>query len=166
MKTQHIISILEHTPFASLSESDLILIRAHTDLCSDCQPAYQAAQISALLLKERAAETFEPSPFFQTRVLAGLRERQTADEPRAFRRMWRAAGALVSSMAVTVATLAVLSFVVPSTQSTLGPQNMASVSDAYSTEEVILNQRDSPDDQISEDQVFTTLYGAEDDTVK
>lgn len=166
MKTQHIISILEHTPFASLSESDLILIRAHTNLCSDCQQAYEAAQISALLLKERAAEMFEPSPFFQTRVLAVLRERQTGNEPRALRRMWRAAGALVSSMAVTVATLAVLSFVAPSTQSTLGLQNVASVSTAYSTEEVILGQRDLPDDQISEDQVFTTLYGAEEDTVK
>jgi hypothetical protein len=166
MKTQHIISILEHTPFASLSESDLILIRAHTNLCSDCQQAYEAAQISALLLKERATETFEPSPFFQTRVLAVLRERQTGNEPRALERMWRAAGALVSSMAVTVATLAVLSLVVPSAQSTLGLQNVASVSDAYSAEEVILGQRDLPDDQISEDQVFTTLYGAEEDTVK
>lgn len=166
METQHIISILEHTPFASLSESDLILIHAHTNLCSGCQQAYEAAQISAFLLKEHAAETFEPSPFFQTRVLAALRERQTVNEPRALRRMWRAAGALVSSMAVTVATLAVLSLVAPSPESTLGPQNVASVSNAYSTEEVILDQRDLPDDQISEDQVFTTLYGTEEDTVK
>ena len=166
MKTQHIISILEHTPFASLSESDLALIRAHTNLCSHCQQAYEAAQISMLLLKERAAETFEPPPFFQTRVLALRRERQTRNEPWALHRMWRAAGALVSSMAVTVATLAVLSFVVPSNQPTLGPQNLALVPNAYSAEEVILNQRDLLDDQISEDQVFTTLYGAEEDTVK
>ena len=166
MKAQHIVSILEHTPFASLSESDLILIRAHTNICSDCRQAYEAAQISMLLLKERAAETFEPSPFFQTRVLAALRDRQTGNEPWALRRMWRAAGALVSSMAVTVATLAVLSLVVPSTQPTLGLRNVASVSNAYSTEEVILDQRDRPDDEITEDQVFTTLYGAEEDTVK
>jgi hypothetical protein len=165
MKTQHIISILEHKPFASLSESDLILIRAHTNLCSDCQQAYEAAHVSALLLKERAAETFEASPFFQTRVLAVLRERQTGNEPRTLQRMWRAARALVSSMAVTVATLALLSFV-PSTPSTLLPQNVASVSNAYSTEAVILDQPDLPDDQISEDQVFTTLYGPEEDTVK
>ena len=166
MKGQHIVSILENTPFAGLSESDLVLIRAHTNVCSDCWQAYEAAQISALLLKERAAETFEPSPFFQTKVLAILRERQTANEPWALARMWRAAGALVSSMAVTVATLAVLSFVVPSTQSTLVLQNVASVSNAYSAEAVILDQRDRPDDQISDDQVFTTLYGAEEDTVK
>src|SRR5205823_4534749 len=107
MKAQHIVNLLENRPFASLSESDLVLIRAHTRVCSDCRQAYEAAQISALLLKERAAEAFEPAPFFQTRVLAVLRERQTGNETWALRRMWRAAGVLVSSMAVTVATLAV-----------------------------------------------------------
>ena len=166
MKAQHIVSILENTPFAGLSESDLVLIRAHTNVCSNCQQAYEAAQISALLLKERVADAIEPSPFFQTRVLAILRERQTGNEPWALRRMWRAAGALVSSMALTVATLAVLSFVVPSTKSTLLLPNVASVSNAYSPEAVILDQSDLPDDQISDDQVFTTLYGAEEDRVK
>ena len=166
MKAQHIVSILENTPFAGLSESDLVLIRAHTNVCSNCQQAYEAAQISALLLKERVAETFEPAPFFQTRVLAILRERQTGNEPWALRRMWRAAGALVSSMALTVATLAVLSFVVPGPGSTSVTQNVASVSNAYSAEAVILDQRDRPDDQISDDQVFTTLYEAEEDTVR
>jgi hypothetical protein len=66
--SDHIISLIESAPLASLSPSDLTAIRRHTDDCVNCRQAFDAAQISMLLLRERAAETFEPSPFFHTRV--------------------------------------------------------------------------------------------------
>jgi anti-sigma-K factor RskA len=159
MKDKHIINLLESTSLAELSESDLSEVRAHADECAGCNQAFEAAQIAALLLKERAAETFEPSPFFHTRVMATLRERQAANEQWAWSRMWRAAGALASSMAATVAALAVLTFVIPG-QTTVTPETSAL--SAYSAEEVILNRGDS-DDQFSDSQVLTTLYDAEED---
>ena len=157
MKDKHIINLLESGPLAELSESDLSEVRAHAGECAGCHQAFEAAQIAALLLKERAAETFEPSPFFHTRVMATLRERQATNERWAWSRMWRSAGALASSMVATVAALAVLTFVIPSQ---VTPETTAL--SAYSAEEVILNHGES-DDQVSDGQVLTTLYEADED---
>ena len=159
MKDKHIINLLESAPLAALSESDLSEIRTHAIECAGCHQAFEAAQIATLLLKERVAETFEPSPFFQTRVMATLRERQTTNDQWAWSRMWRSAGALASSMVASVAVLAVLTFVIPG-QTTVTPDTSAL--SAYSAEEVILNHGDS-DDQVSDVQVLTALYEAEED---
>jgi anti-sigma-K factor RskA len=160
MKDKHIINLIESARLSELSKSDLSEIRAHVHECAGCYQAFEAAQIAELLLKERAAETFEPSPFFHTRVMATLRERQTTNEQWAWSRMWRAAGALASSMAATVAALAVLTFVIPGQGTTVTPETTAL--SAYSAEELILNYGDY-DDQVSDGQVLTTLYEAEDD---
>lgn len=159
---RHIISLIESGPLSSLSETDLAAIRVHTDHCSNCLQAFQAAQVSALLLKERAAEVFEPSPFFQTRVMATLRERQAegALTPLwTLARLWRSAGALASTMLATVAALVVLTFVIPGNE--LGPtyQPVSSLAHNYSAEEVILNENAQPEDQLSDDQLLTTIYG-------
>src|SRR2546430_6531235 len=116
MKEEHIISLIENMPLAGLSETELTAIRTHTVDCVNCRRAFEAAEISSLLLKERAAEATKalgPSPFFHTRVMANLRERQAADESWAINswtlgRMVRVAGALASSMVATVAALAIL----------------------------------------------------------
>jgi len=160
MRNEHIISLIENTSLASLSENDLTVIRAHTKDCSNCFQAVQAAQVSLCLLKEhvavQAASDFGPSPFFHTRVLATLRERQAVNDSWAFGRLWRAAGALASSMVVTVATLAFLTFVIPDTQ-------LATVSQAGpSAEEVILDQAQS--EEVSEGQLLTTIYGGDEET--
>jgi hypothetical protein len=168
MKNEHIIDLIESTSLASLSESDLTVIRVHTGDCLDCRRAFEAAQISALLLKQQAVETFEPSPFFHTRVLASLRERQTTNDSWAWGRMWRAAGALAYSMVATVAALGVLTFVVPGNQVASG--EVSAFPASYSAEEVILNQTDSAEkvsgDQVSDGQLLTTIYGAEEEAVK
>ena len=163
MRDEHIISIIENAPLSSLSESELADMRAHTDQCVECRRALEAAQISTLLLKTRAAETIEPPPFFQTRVLAALRERQAANETSALRRLWNATGALVSSMAVTVAALALLTVFAPGSQPTPGPQEVAAAYNSYSAEEVIFDQDDLPADQMSYGQVLSTLYESDDD---
>ncbi len=163
MRDEHIISIIENAPLSSLSESELANIHAHTDQCTECLRAFEAAQISALLLRERVAETIEPSPFFQTRVLAALRERQAANETSALRRLWNATGALVSSMAATVAALAILTVFAPGSQPTTGSQEMASTYNSYSAEEVLFDQSDLPTDQMSYGQVLSTLYESDDD---
>jgi anti-sigma-K factor RskA len=165
MKNEHVISILDSQSLGALNENDLGQIRAHSALCESCRQAYEAAQASAMLLQERTAETFEPSPFFQTRVLATLRERQTANEAWAWSRLWRTAGGLASSMVATVATLAVLTFVLPATQNA-DLQSPTAVVNAYSTEAVVFDESALPDDQISNNDVLATLYETDDDVVK
>lgn len=159
MTMEHIIEMLDNTAIANLSESEMKMVRAHTEDCARCRNAFEAAQVSALLIKERAAETIEPSPFFQTRVLAALRERQ-AEGP-AFVRLWRSAGALVASMAATTVALAALSFVIPSVE-TDTPREATAALASYSAESVVLDQ--SPDDdQVTDDQVLSTIYVDDDE---
>ena len=165
MSKNHIISLIESAPLTSLSRSDLDAIRAHTGDCEDCRRAFEAAQISVLLLQERAAETFEPSPFLHTRVLAKLRERPATSELWGWTKVWRAAGALASTMVATVAALAVLTFVIPGSQTISGPE-VSTALNTYSAEEVLLDQGEAVNDQVSEDQILNTLFGAEEEAAR
>ena len=158
MKQNHIIELLERGPLSSLTESDLRAIGTHTEICPECHQAYEAARISTLLVKERASETMEPSPFFQTRVLAALREQQANNKVPAIWRLWKTAGALVSSMALTTAALAVLSFVVPGA-GTVTQSNTAD-SSPYSAEAIVFNQ-DQSEEQMTEEQLLSVIYADE-----
>jgi predicted anti-sigma-YlaC factor YlaD len=128
MRDEHVIATLEGKPFDSLSEGELATVRAHAGECAECRRAFDAARVSSLLLKERAAAVVEPPPFFQTRVLAALRERQAAGEAWSFARLWKSAGALVASMAASVALLAGLTFVAPDAQPAPDAAEIASAS--------------------------------------
>jgi hypothetical protein len=174
MKQEHIIGLIENMPLAGLSETELTTVRTHTVNCINCRRAFEAAEISSLLLKERAAEAteaFAPSPFFHTRVMASLREQRAADESWAINswtlgRMWRVGGALASSMVATVAALAVLTFVIPANQIASAPQQLSSLRNSYSAEEVLLDQSDVADTPISDRQVLTAIYAGEDETMR
>ena len=157
MKDKHITEILDNASIAMLSESELNEVRAHVLECMSCRGAYEAARLSAVVLKSRAQVTIEPSPFFQTRVMAALREQQAVESVPAFLRLWRSSKALVSSMAVTTAALAVVSFIQPSQVTPVADQS-TSVYSAYS---VIMDQ--AADDQMSYEQVLSTMYEDEDD---
>lgn len=157
MKDKHITEILDKASIAALSESELDQVRAHALLCMSCRDAYEAARLSAVVIKSRADATIEPSPFFQTRVLAALRERQTVESVPAMLRLWRSAKALVSTMAVTTAALAVVSFIQPSPATPLVDQTAS----AYSAYAVIMDQ--DVDEQMSYEQVLSTIYEDDDD---
>lgn len=150
MKDKHIIDVLDNSPILSLSESQLNEIQGHVRDCGSCREAYEAARVSAIVLQSRAQATIEPSPFFQTRVMAAWRERQAVESVPAMWRLWGSAKALVSTMAVTTAALAVLSFVMPAT-----PASDQAVSE-LSAESVIMGQ--ASDEQMSYEQVFATIY--------
>lgn len=150
MKDKHIIDVLDNSPILSLSESQLSEIQAHVRDCGSCREAYEAARVSAIVLQSRAQATIEPSPFFQTRVMAAWRERQAVESVPAMWRLWGSAKALVSTMAVTTAALAVLSFVMPAT-----PASDQAVSE-LSAESVIMGQ--ASDEQMSYEQVLATIY--------
>ena len=155
MKDKHITEILDNASIANLSEFELNEVRIHVKDCTSCRDAYEAARLSAVIIKSRTQVTIEPSPFFQTRVMAALREQQAVDSVPAMFRLWKSARALVSSMAVTTAALAALSFVLP------GPAvaDDQTVS-AYSVESVIMDQGS---DELSYEQVLSTIYAEEDE---
>jgi len=156
VKDKHIIDILENAPLADLTESESTLIRAHVEDCATCHRAYQAAQLSALLIKERTAEAIDPSPFFHTRVMAAWREQQAVERAPALGRLWKSAGAFVSSLAVTTAALAAFSFLAPSSGTTT-LQDATVALNPYSAEAVVLDQNQS-EDQMTYEQVLSTIY--------
>ena len=157
MKDKHIIDVLDNTSIANLSESELSEVQAHARECVSCREAYEAARFSAVVLQSRAQTKIEPSPFFQTRVMAAWREQQAAENVPAMLRLWRSARALVSTMAVTTAALAALSFVLPA-QTQPSTDQTASM---MSAESVIMGQ--SSDDQMTYEQVLSTIYEDDDD---
>jgi hypothetical protein len=156
MKQKHIVDILENAPLASLDEGQLKDIQVHVESCVTCARAYDAAQLSALLIKERAAESVEPSHFFQTRVMAAVREQQAFNTAPVFGRLWRSAGALVSSMALTTAALAAFTVFGPGS-TTPAPVDATAALNPYSAEAVVFDPT-SNDDQMSYGQVLGTIY--------
>jgi hypothetical protein len=152
---KHITEILDNASTSALSESELDEVRAHALGCGTCRSAYEAARLSAAVLKSRAQATIEPSPFFQTRVMAALREQREADSVPALFRLWKSAKVLVSSMALATAALGALSFAVPAVTA---DEQTAS---AYSAESVIMGQ--NADDQMTYEQVLSTIYEDDDD---
>ena len=155
MKEEHITHILDNQPLATLSQADLQTIRAHTASCADCARAFEAAQLSGLLLKERTSEAAQnalnANPFFQTRVLAAWREQQATAGAWTLRRLWKTTGALVSSMVATTAVLAALAFVIPAEESAV--QTAALV--PSSAESVMLDQSE---EEMTNEQALTAIY--------
>ena len=156
MKDKHIIELIDNVSLASLSKIELDEVRAHARECDSCDAAFEAAQLSALVIKERAHVKIEPSPFFHTKVLAAVREQQALESVSAFLRLWSSARALVSSMAVATIALAALTFILPEPATALQEQT-ASVD---AVESVIFDQGD---DQLSYEQVLAAIYEQDDE---
>lgn len=156
MNHKHITEVLDSKALAALSPTELNEIRAHARDCEPCSDAFAAAQLSALVMKERAQAVIEPSPFFQTRVMAALREQQAAESVPAIWRLWTSARGLVSSMALTTAALAALSFMVAAPPTVPLEQTAA----ALSAESVILGQ---DADELTYEQVMNAIYTDDED---
>jgi hypothetical protein len=157
MNEKHITDVLDNAALASLSESELSDIRAHARECKPCGDAFAAAQVSAVVMRERVQAVIEPSPFFQTRVMAALREQQAAESVPALLRLWRSSRALVSSMALSTVALAVLSFTLSAPATTALDQTATA---ALSAESVILGQ---DADELTYEQVLNAIYTDEED---
>jgi predicted anti-sigma-YlaC factor YlaD len=159
MPDTHIIRTLEEKPFDSLSAGDIASAESHIANCDECKSAYDAARIAASLIQARTAETVEVGPFFKTRVMAAIRESGLSPEESPLVRMWRAAGALVSTMAVLVVMLAGMTIFSESPDSQM---TIASSQSIYSPEYVVLERGDLDDDELANDQVVSTIYDLED----
>lgn len=155
MKDKHITEVLDNAALAALSPGELDEIRAHALECEPCSEAFAAAQLAAMVIRERAQVVIEPSPFFQTRVMAALREQQATENVPALWRLWNSARGLVSSMALATVALAALSFAITA-PATTSDQTAA----ALTAESVILGQ---DADELTYEQVMNTLYADDED---
>ena len=157
MRDLHITKLLEEKAFASLSEGDIARAESHVASCLPCKSAYDASRVAASLLQARTAEKTDVGPFFKTRVMATLRDRRLSPEVPPLARMWRAASALVSAMAVLLVILAGLTIF---TQSPDSQVQIVSTHNLYSPEYVVLE--DPGGDEMGNDQVIATIYDLED----
>jgi len=158
MAETHITGILEEKPFGSLSGDDIANVESHTAICDECRSAYSAARIADNLIHARSAETVDVGPFFKTRVMAAIREGRLSPEEAPLVRMWKAAGALVSTMAVLLVILTGMTIFSgsPDSQSDF---TIAASQNLYSPEFVVL---DLDDEELANDQVISTIYDLED----
>jgi hypothetical protein len=161
MPDNHITGLLEEKPLAGLSPDEISGIELHAAECSECRREYYAARVAALLIRERVAEASEVSPFFKTRVMATIRERQLSSEGPALLKMWRAARALVLAMATLVVILTALTIFSQSGEEQLALAVAESVS-IYSPEYVLMEEGDVDGDSLIYDQVLATIYDAGD----
>jgi hypothetical protein len=160
MRNEHILELLDSAPLRSLSEADLARIREHSDQCSLCRRAFKSAQVSSLLLREQATAAIEPSPFFKTRVMAAIRDRQAAAGAFSFLRFWKAARSLVYSMAAIVVLLAGLTISQPGMlMQWESPDQIAGVS-ADDPEWAFLTADSASSQEMTYDQVLTDIYSA------
>jgi hypothetical protein len=160
MRNDHILDLLDRAPLATLRHDERARIEAHVGGCPACMRAYQAAAVSAGLLKARARVGFEPPPFFQARVMAAIRERQAALDGNALSAMWRAAGALVSAMTVAVLLLAALAFVIERKTQTVAPElNVGQT--LYSPGGGLVGAAAPAGEDLSDEQVLTVIYDGE-----
>jgi hypothetical protein len=155
MKENHIVNLLESRSLGSLSIAELETVKAHTAACSECLLAYQAAQASLLLLQERASVIVEPPPFFQTKVMAAIKEQKLAPKRLGFLNVWQTARPVVASMGAFVAMLLALTFF-NSSEPPPEPSDLASLNDA-APEWVVVDSDDAAD-EMTYSQALTVLY--------
>ncbi|HXU40334.1 MAG TPA: hypothetical protein VN937_28510 [Blastocatellia bacterium] len=161
MPDKHIVRTLEEKPFDSLNGGDITSIESHIAICDECKSAYEAARVAASLIHARVAETVEVGPFFKARVMAAIRESRLSPEEAPLVRMWRAAGALVSALAVLLVILVGMTVFSKSTNSQI-ELTMAASQNLYSPEYVVLERGDPDDEELANDQVVSTIYDLED----
>ena len=157
MKENHVLNLLEERPLGSLSAAELDIVKAHTVACPECLRAYEAAQASLVLLQERASVIVDPPPFFQTKVMAAIREQKLAPKRLGFLSLWQTARPLVASMGALIMMLLVLTFFSDSPQPLTEPSDQASMNDS-SPEWAVVDSDDAPEEEMTYSQALTDLY--------
>lgn len=160
MSKNHIVHLLEEQSFANLSASERNRIADHTAICAECSRAYQAARIAFAMLQERTAIIIEPPPFFQTRVLAALRERNQVTESFGFGRIWQAAKPLLASMMVLVLLLTTVTFYT-NNNSLPDPSGSVASFDTDPVDLVVYGQEGFDEQEFTNSLVVSDIYDIE-----
>jgi len=158
MKHEHIILLLDSDRFGNLRGDELLQIETHSNQCDGCRRAFMAAKAAAELLKARAAETIEPTPFFSTRVMALIREEEKTTPLLDLATIWNSARGFVFSTVSVLVLLMGLTLLMPGP----GDQVTAFSQNSYSTEGVMFGDEASPaDESPSNEQVMDVVFTGE-----
>src|SRR5262249_17329304 len=106
---------------------------------------------STRLLQERASIVIEPPPFFHTKVMAAIRERNQQPEFLGLRNIWQSARTLVASLAILVALLTATAFY---TGNGLSPD----INAGKSSDSAMFGPESMAEEEITYGQVVTNLY--------
>jgi hypothetical protein len=160
MKYEHIIGLLENDRFPRLTNGELQQIDAHIAQCVDCRQAHAAARIAGALLRARAGQSIEPPPFFTTRMMAAIREKQSSPSLLDILSLWKTARALIVSGAAAAGLLAALTFLTPQPQSESSA--LAVLTSDYSAERVVfVDDSSRANDNFSNGQVMDVVLTPE-----
>jgi len=153
---EHIVKLLEEKPESALSETERATITAHAQDCADCRKAYEAFKISSALLRRRAEDVVEPSPFFSARVRAALNQNESR-QPLTVTTLWKEARGVVVSMVAFVVILLALTSYEGSSTNQIDTLEAALDESLYSPEWVLVGNT-AGSAELTNSQVLMTVY--------
>jgi hypothetical protein len=108
------------------------------------------------LIKSRASEAIEPTPFFKTRVLAAIRERTATTARQSVLTMWRSGRAIVVPMFAVVLILLALNLLAPKR---IVDYPVTADGRTNSVERVVMGDTNAPSDEnLTSGQVLDTVF--------
>src|SRR5262245_35382623 len=156
MRCRQVRKSIDTQPLNHTDGDQRLAILAHCESCVDCRRWLDAAALATSLIRARACEEMEPSPFFRTRVLAAIREHGSVALRRQTERMWRSSRAVVASMFAVVMILLALNLFAPQP-----PEQVAggeSFRGRDSVERIVMDDTGATDDSITSGQVLDTVF--------
>jgi hypothetical protein len=161
MRCKQVRDAIAQNPLGRLDRDLSIAILAHCEGCAECRRQLDGAAVATSLIKARASQEIEPSPFFQTRVLAAIRDRAAVAGRLSAERMWNSARAIIASMVAVVVILLALNLFAP--HPPLEPVAGDSGRNGYSVETVVMEDNNAaPDDSLTSGQVLDTVFASGD----
>jgi hypothetical protein len=162
MKERHITDLLD-AGRGSITGEDRIFIDRHVAGCESCSADLKNSLIADTLVSARSSEFIEPSPFFSTRVMAALRERQTQADPFTLFNLWHTARGLITGMAALVLLLVGISISDGFTaDNTTVTRNQTASATLYSPEQLIQSDLRNVNFDPTNAQVYQAVLGPED----
>src|SRR5262249_44374709 len=155
MRCRQVRKAIDIQPLDHADGNARLAILAHCEKCIECRQWLEAAALTTSLIRARAAEEMEPSPFFRTRVLAAIRDCGSDTIRRQTERMWRSSRAIVASMFVVVFVLVALNLLAPKPVAQIAGGDLRP---RDSFERIVIDDNPAADESITSGQVLDTVF--------
>jgi predicted anti-sigma-YlaC factor YlaD len=157
MRCRQVRKAIDRSMPAQLDGDAQVAVLKHCQGCVECRRLLDSAAVAASLIRARASQDYEPSPFFKTRVLAAIRDRGAVTTLWSPEKMWKSTRTIVASMFALVIILLTLNLFAPKTV-----DENASVDTArsgFSVERIVMDDSGAaPDENITSGQVLDTVF--------
>jgi anti-sigma-K factor RskA len=161
MRCQQVSDAIDQNPLGRLDRDLSMAIQAHCEGCAECQGQLDGAAVATSLIKARASQQIEPLPFFQTRVLAAIRDRAAVTVRWSAEKMWMSARTTIASMVAVVVILLALNLFAP--RPTDDPVAGDTGRNGYSVERVVMEDNNAGSgESLTSGQVLDTVFASGD----